>query len=104
MSATGPLVFFGGPCHGGLSLVYRHLRVRARYTRVCTRGQHAGVHARTDREPTGRTASAGDRWRKEYTRNTLEIGNALPTAVDGSIENEIAARRTVGGHVSGRIY
>ena len=67
---------------------------------------HGSAHAvnmpvymreRTGSRPVG-TAGAGDRWRrKEYTRNTLEIGNALPTAVDGSIENEIAARRTVGG-------
>ena len=59
------------------ALVYRHLRVRARYTRLCTRGQHAGVHARMDRQPTARTAKQ-DRWRKEYTRNTLEIVMRYP--------------------------
>ena len=100
MSATGPLVFFGGPCHGGGGSLW------STDTSVYALDIHGSAHAvnmpvymreRTGSRPVG-TAGAGDRWRrKEYTRNTLEIGNALPTAVDGSIENEIAARRTVGG-------
>lgn len=42
--------------------------------------------------------------RKGYTRNTVEIVMRYPRGGRRSIENEIAARRTVGGHVSGRIY
>lgn len=124
MSATGP-----GRRYSSVALAVRlplclsrHLRVRARYTRVCTRGQHAGVHARTDREqqPVGRravrTVERETDQENEYiyvymyiyahatTRWLVEMVECVTQGGRGSIEKEIAALGTVGGHVSGRIY
>ena len=72
VSATGPLVFFGGPCHGGSGLP----------TPSCTRSIYTALHTRSTCWCTCANGQAADRqqdrWRKEYTRNTLEIVMRYP--------------------------
>lgn len=79
VSATGPLVFFGGPCHGGSGLP----------TPPCTRSIYTALHTRSTCRCTCANGQGADRQNGQarpmekgiHTQHARDR-NALPTAVD----------------------